>query len=453
MSQVSSLGFSSGLQSYYDESGFFIQSESLAPNPAPPAYPNHAWTFDESNQPAVLTPAPAPAPPPAAAAPAPAVPSYTITNATSFAPHFDESGIIYDESGVASAPASPAPRIPLPSIITTPASTATAIPLSHQRQQEQNACGTTALSMIMTYFGHPVSPAEIDNSIRRRDVGTPPSLIVEYAQNNGFAAGQYNDGSWEAMKGYIDQGIPCMALIEPGTPNDLVAHYVNVVGYETTTDGRLNVILDDPSRSNRTSLPLESFLAKWDSIKMLNLNTGYHNFFMVVAPGGVALPPSNIDDATAFAVLSEGSAQIVNGWDLATGSGNSAGERLIGIGGIAAGSIAVAGSVPAYIDSLLGDAVGGDFGELITRIGASNAALANTLAHLVQNTTQTVVTVGEDIEALTGDLLSLDLDAAFHDAEKLTRDLISGVIDTFENIFEGIFDVFEDIFDFFSDIF
>lgn len=307
--------------------------------------------------------------------------------------------------------------------------------------------------MIMTYYGHPVSAAEIDSSIRRHDVGTPPSLIVDYAQKNGFAAGQYNNGSWETMRSYIDRGIPCMALIEPGTPNDLLAHYVNVVGYETTNDGRVNVILNDPARSDRTSLPLETFLSKWDSVKMLNLETGYHNFFIVVAPGGVSLPPSNIDDATAFSVLVEGFANISNGWDLAFGSDGNLSQRVIGIGGIAAGTIGVAGSVPAYIDSLLGNAIGGDFGEMITRIGATNATLANTLAHLVQNSTQNVVTVGEDLEALTGDLLSGDLGAAFHDAEKLTRDLISGVIDTFEDIFEGIFDVFEDLLDFLSDIF
>jgi predicted double-glycine peptidase len=336
-----------------------------------------------------------------------------------------------DESNwPASTPLSwPAPSAPLAILPPNRDGRSTIIPLQHQQQVEQNACGPTALAMILSHLqGRDVTAAEIAQAIRRRDVGTPPSLLVDYAQKQGLAAAQYNNGSWDAMKAYLDQGLPCMALIDQGSGKDFVSHYVNVVGYSVADDHSVTLLLNDPFASGQTSMSLDSFLSKWDHIKLANIKTGYNNFFMVVGPKGAALSPSNIDDATAFSVLSESAAQFVNGWDLATGSGSSVGDRLMGVGHLMGASVGLAGSAPAFLTSSIGQSLGGGVGSVMQQVAEYEAALAGGLQHAIEDNTQIAVDTGRDSIRFVGDLVSLDFADSISSAGKLAKDQMNALL-------------------------
>src|SRR5438270_11413614 len=46
-------------------------------------------------------------------------------------------------------------------------------------QGQTNGCGTTSLAMIMSYLGIPETQADIDGAIRRMDVFTNPTDILD----------------------------------------------------------------------------------------------------------------------------------------------------------------------------------------------------------------------------------------------------------------------------------
>src|SRR5438067_1554671 len=50
-------------------------------------------------------------------------------------------------------------------------------------QGKTNGCGTTSLAMIMSYLGVPESQGDIDSAIRRADVFTSPTDILDFARS------------------------------------------------------------------------------------------------------------------------------------------------------------------------------------------------------------------------------------------------------------------------------
>ena len=107
-------------------------------------------------------------------------------------------------------------------------------------QGNTNACGTTSLAMISTFLGRPVTHEQIDASIRNVDIGSAPDNLVSWAREHGLEASMKNEASFDDITRMIDQGLPPMALIDPGSSRDFLSHYVVVSGYERGADGKVS---------------------------------------------------------------------------------------------------------------------------------------------------------------------------------------------------------------------
>jgi ABC-type bacteriocin/lantibiotic exporter with double-glycine peptidase domain len=164
-------------------------------------------------------------------------------------------------------------------------------------QGTTNGCGTTSLAMITSYLtGRPISQAQVDHEVRRMDIFSPPGELVEFARARGLSAEMYNNGSIDELKGFLDRGIPCQALISSDNSGSLTTlHYVAVVGYGVDDKGKEYVILHDPNKGDDPSTPglegglvrmsMDEFKSKWSKPP-----AGFENFFIAYAPGGTSLP-------------------------------------------------------------------------------------------------------------------------------------------------------------------
>src|SRR5579871_2163072 len=59
-------------------------------------------------------------------------------------------------------------------------------------QGQTNGCGTTSLAMIMTYLGIPETQGDVDGAIRRMNIFTSPTDILDFARSKGLSAEGYN---------------------------------------------------------------------------------------------------------------------------------------------------------------------------------------------------------------------------------------------------------------------
>jgi hypothetical protein len=154
-----------------------------------------------------------------------------------------------------------------------------------QNQGNTNACGTTSLANVMTHWGSPRTHEQIDKSIRAFDMFTAPDKLVEYARNNGMRAELKNDASLDDIAKMVDQGVPPMVLIDPGSDKDAGLHYVTVTGYHRDQNGKItDVVLADSAGGRRYNLSAEAFQKKWDNLKLGNVTTGFNNVMITVVP-------------------------------------------------------------------------------------------------------------------------------------------------------------------------
>jgi|GEM_PF-2341897 len=154
-----------------------------------------------------------------------------------------------------------------------------------QDQGNTNACGTTSLANVMSYWGKPTTHEQIDKSIRAFDMFTAPDKIVEYARNNGMRAEMKVDASIDDIAKMVDQGVPPIILMDPGSENDFNLHYVTVTGYNRDANGKItDLVIADSAGGERYNMPVEEFQQKWDSLKMKNVGTGLNNVMISVVP-------------------------------------------------------------------------------------------------------------------------------------------------------------------------
>jgi hypothetical protein len=162
------------------------------------------------------------------------------------------------------------------------------LPVTAQAQTG-NACGTTALSSVFTYWNKPISPSRIDAAIRRLDLFTAPDELVRFARDNGMRASLKQGASLEDVARMLDQGVPPIALIEPRynpNPNDLVLHYVTVKGYTRAPDGTIETlrIADSAGGGHEYDLSADEFLQLWSDLRMAGVATGLDRVMISVVP-------------------------------------------------------------------------------------------------------------------------------------------------------------------------
>jgi hypothetical protein len=205
-------------------------------------------------------------------------------------------------------------------------------------QGQTNGCGTTSLAMIMSYLGVPETQGDIDSSIRRADVFTSPTDILDFARSKGLEAEGYNHGSLDEMKSFIDKGIPCQALIDvtgDGNPSNM--HYVAVVGYGKDADGNAYVKIHDPATGTTKDVPEADFEKMWS-----NTPLGFDHYFNAFAPAGTDLPPSRFDGIEGTLAAADGLTNITNNFDRLIHP-HDVGDFVHGMFGLPAGIVETVG--------------------------------------------------------------------------------------------------------------
>lgn len=175
-----------------------------------------------------------------------------------------------------------------------------------QNQGKTNACGTTSLSMIMSFWKNQpgaYSKELLDPEIRQFDLPSSPHNLMEYARGQGFRASARNGSNLAEIKRLIDLGIPPQVLINPPKAEmqangrlglgasqwtddwDTVLHYTVVTNYTTDKDGNLvSVVLQDPQLGNLV-VPAADFDRWWSNLKVVGQDTGISRMILAVAPG------------------------------------------------------------------------------------------------------------------------------------------------------------------------
>lgn len=147
-------------------------------------------------------------------------------------------------------------------------------------QGRTNACGTTALSMVMRYWQGATpenTVAAIDAEIRPGNYPSDPRDMQAYARSQGLRAGVIRGGTTAQLQSLINQGTPPVIVVwsNPGF------HYVAVTGYERTVNGDdtdVEYTLADPASGTRT-ISTEKLNELWGG-------RGNQNYLISIAPSG-----------------------------------------------------------------------------------------------------------------------------------------------------------------------
>lgn len=289
--------------------------------------------------------------------------------------------------------------------------------------QTGNGCGTTSLAMIASYLkGESITQAHVDKDVRRNDIFSSPGDLVEFARREGLAAEMYNHGTWDEMKGLLDRGIPCQALISADGSNDFdQMHYVAVVGYgRDKTTGEDQVIVHDPQFPSQRTISLKQFNDLWAAPP-----AGFDNFFIAYAPGGTPLPRGRIDGIEGTLTTGEGVANLSNGADRLRHFYDSPGTLFRGTFEVGAG---------------IGQTVGG---AVYTGFQLGGAWLDNAVADIpvVRNVVQPLARAIESTGAIASDLMN-GVGEGVADFGEALEDLGKGDVKGFANdVKEGVEEV------------
>lgn len=154
-----------------------------------------------------------------------------------------------------------------------------------QDQGNTNACGTTSLANVMTFWGMPRTHEQIDASVRAFDLFSAPDKLVEYARDNGMRAELKADASLNDLAHMVDQGAPPIVLIDPDNDKNANLHYVTVTGYQRDASGKItDVAIADSAGGYRYTMPAEKFQQQWDHLKMGGVSTGLNNVMITAVP-------------------------------------------------------------------------------------------------------------------------------------------------------------------------
>jgi len=312
-------------------------------------------------------------------------------------------------------------------------------------QGSTNGCGTTSLAMILSYLtGQNITQADIDKAIRRMDVFTSPGDLLEFARDQGLAAEGYNNGTWEEMKGFIDRGLPCQALITADGSIDLgKLHYIAITGYGTDpATGEEYVIYHDPATGKEETMPLAEFKQKWSAPA-----AGFENYFNVYGPEGTDLPPSRFDGIQGTLCFSEGFANMTNNLNRLYDP-DSVGSWFHGLIGFPGGIIQTLGGGIGGGLSLFGqwmnDGVEGipvvenlvqPFGDLFDGVGSA-------FSDVVGGFGEAFDSWGQGFE----DLFSGDVGGFFSGIGEGFLDIGSGIVEGVGDFFGGVADAVGDFF-------
>ncbi len=167
-------------------------------------------------------------------------------------------------------------------------------------QGHTSACGPTGLAIVFHSLGIDIDRESIDREIRPTDVGTRGQALVDYAQDVGFQAKQYNHGSFEALEQATQAGHRMLAETDatlsgnklvPDNPNDMGTHWIVVDrAYRDPETGERMVQVQ--SWGKVYVMPYRDFDKLWSNLRT-GVPTGHDRAYVLVdRPEAPPLPPS-----------------------------------------------------------------------------------------------------------------------------------------------------------------
>ncbi len=306
-----------------------------------------------------------------------------------------------------------------------------AMPLLNQGAT--NGCGTTSLAMVMTFLGVDRTQGEIDDEIRRQDIFSSPNDLVEYARDAGLNAEMYNYGTPEELAHFVDLGIPTQILTTAdGSGDASKMHYVVITGYDVASDGTIAFEVQNPWGIVET-WTADELEKRWG-----NTPFGFDHFYLAIASGDEALPPSRTDGVEGTLNAADGIASLVGGYDRVVNA-RSAGEFWRGLGDIGLG-------VPqALVGGVLGGLqLGADYAQGQVRdVPIVGSPLAAGLEHFEQRLGTVNIVVG----AASNSVSHLNSSVQhFADGEiaKGANDLLQSQVDLARGAWDATVDVVTD---------
>ena len=134
------------------------------------------------------------------------------------------------------------------------------------RQTYEWNCGTTALNMVLAYFGNDINEVELIKATgSNKETGTPIEGIKKAAKQYGL---KFKEGSFttEDLKEHIDKGWPTLIMIQAWSRQDNPdwknewdqGHYVDCVGYDEK-----RLYFADPMAIKRVFLTDSALNGRW----------------------------------------------------------------------------------------------------------------------------------------------------------------------------------------------
>jgi uncharacterized protein YvpB len=136
--------------------------------------------------------------------------------------------------------------------------------------QKFNWCAYASMEMVLKYYGIDVDQDAIFknlNARRRSNVregeGLDPRTVARFMSRAGLNVDYREEGDLEAVKSYIDKGVPVMCgRIAPGKWEG-TRHMAVIIGYD---DVYKAVVLADPGYGREISLGYDQFMDEWGRV-------------------------------------------------------------------------------------------------------------------------------------------------------------------------------------------
>jgi ABC-type bacteriocin/lantibiotic exporter with double-glycine peptidase domain len=101
--------------------------------------------------------------------------------------------------------------------------------------QEAHQCGPAALAMVLGYWQGPdgpaITPEDVAPAVYSKNARGTLGLDLElYARRKGYRVGR-PEGSLDALKRSLDEGVPPIIMVDYGTWVYKVYHFMVVTGY------------------------------------------------------------------------------------------------------------------------------------------------------------------------------------------------------------------------------
>jgi hypothetical protein len=133
--------------------------------------------------------------------------------------------------------------------------------------QKRNWCAFASMEMVFKYYGFDVDQDAIYKNLNARRRGTvregeglDTRSVARFMSRAGLNVDYHEEGDLEAVKSYIDKGIPVICgRIAPGKWEG-TRHMAVIIGYD---DVYKSVVLADPGYGREISITYDEFMDEW----------------------------------------------------------------------------------------------------------------------------------------------------------------------------------------------